>query len=98
MPFLLFSLISRKLDSLGPAKVKNMLLICFSCGQEILILERVGRRESCDHCGADLHCCKNCEFYDLSAYNECRESSAERVLDKEKSNFCDQFELRKKGS
>jgi hypothetical protein len=26
-------------------------------------------------------------------YNECREPSAERVVDKEKANFCDYFEF-----
>ena len=38
--------------------------------------------------------CKNCEFYDTSAYNECKESQAERVVDKEKANFCDYFKYR----
>ncbi len=33
----------------------------------------------------------NCRFYDETAYNECSEPSAERVVDKEKSNFCDYF-------
>jgi len=32
-----------------------------------------------------------CGFYDTSAYNECRESNADRILEKEKSNFCDYF-------
>ncbi|MBI2083906.1 MAG: hypothetical protein HYT76_10135 [Deltaproteobacteria bacterium] len=66
---------------------------CFSCENSIEVTERVGRRDSCPKCHADLHCCKNCEFYDRSAYNECRESQADRVLDKEKSNFCDYFQL-----
>lgn len=65
---------------------------CFSCQREIRTVERVGRTESCE-CGADLHCCRNCRFYDPSAYNECRETQAERVLDKERANFCDYFEL-----
>jgi hypothetical protein len=29
--------------------------------------------------------------HDRSAYNECREPQAERVLDKERSNMCDFF-------
>jgi hypothetical protein len=34
-----------------------------------------------------------CSFYDSKVYNECRESNAERIVDKEKSNFCDYFSL-----
>jgi hypothetical protein len=34
-----------------------------------------------------------CKYYDPSAYNECRESVADRVVDKEKANYCDFFIL-----
>jgi len=34
-----------------------------------------------------------CSFYDSRVYNECRESNAERIVDKEKANFCDYFNL-----
>jgi len=34
-----------------------------------------------------------CDFYDPKIYNECRETSAERVVHKEKKNFCDYFIL-----
>jgi hypothetical protein len=34
-----------------------------------------------------------CQFYDQKAYNDCRESSADRVQDKEKANFCDYFKI-----
>ena len=49
-------------------------------------------REECPHCKADLHVCFNCRFYDESAYNECRESSAEKVEDKERNNYCEYFD------
>jgi hypothetical protein len=32
-----------------------------------------------------------CQFYDPKIYNECKESNADRVVDKEKSNFCDYY-------
>jgi len=51
----------------------------------------VGRQETCPHCGWDLHVCYNCQHYDPQAYNECRESQADRVLEKAKANFCDYF-------
>ena len=46
---------------------------------------------------SDLHCCLNCSFYDLGAYNDCREPQAERVLDKIRSNFCDFFKFKQTG-
>jgi hypothetical protein len=39
-----------------------------------------------------------CQFYDPKAYNECRESSADRVVEKEKANFCDYFKIGSAGS
>lgn len=67
-------------------------LICHSCKQELELEEKVGRQDTCPQCQAYLHCCLNCRFYDPTAYNECREPSAERVVDKEQGNFCDYFE------
>lgn len=66
---------------------------CYSCGQALQIDGIVGRRETCPSCGRDLRCCKNCDFYDVTCYNECRESSAERVVEKEASNFCGFFRI-----
>lgn len=34
-----------------------------------------------------------CRFYDRSYHNQCRESQAALVSDKEKSNFCEFFEF-----
>ena len=65
---------------------------CFACGASNPVMERVGRRDECFKCHADLHACKNCGFYDATAYNECRETSADVVREKESSNFCDFFE------
>jgi hypothetical protein len=58
----------------------------------------VGRRDTCSSCMADIRCCKMCQFYDPKAYNECRESQADRVQDKEKANFCDYFKIGSPGS
>ncbi len=63
---------------------------CWSCCKPI-DANNFHRLDSCVHCRADTHACKNCEHYDRAYNNECRESSADRVLDKEKSNFCDYF-------
>lgn len=70
-------------------------LVCYSCKQSIAVLERVGRREECPACKADVHVCKNCEFYDAKSYNECREPAAEPVREKDRANYCDFFDPRK---
>jgi len=64
---------------------------CIFCEKEVFVKEKVGRRDTCPHCNHDLHCCRQCEFYDLHAYNDCREVSAERIVEKERSNFCDYY-------
>jgi len=72
-------------------------LFCHHCQKQVPLLGLVGRRDECPFCRADLHVCKNCQHYDPKAYNECKEPQAERVLEKEKSNFCDFFSPKSEG-
>jgi len=65
-------------------------MICWKCRKETGI-EKPVRGDECPLCHADLHVCKACEFYESGAHNDCRESSAEFVNDKERGNFCDYF-------
>ncbi|MGO9603799.1 MAG: hypothetical protein ACLQAT_10455 [Candidatus Binataceae bacterium] len=64
---------------------------CFFCGREIDTRERVGFRDSCPKCDRPLHACRNCNFYDPAYNNQCRETQAERVVDKDRANFCEYF-------
>lgn len=66
---------------------------CHACDGELALSggDRVGFSEECNACGADLHVCLNCAHYDPSAYNECRESNAERVTDRGRGNRCEYF-------
>lgn len=65
---------------------------CFQCQKMIqLATTEVGRREECSSCRADVHVCKNCEFYDPKVYNECRETQADVCREKDRANFCDFF-------
>ena len=68
---------------------------CFSCQKlfEIDHNQAIARSEECPYCYSSVRSCRMCEFYDVKAYNECRESSADRLVDKEKSNFCDYYKL-----
>jgi hypothetical protein len=66
---------------------------CAACGTGIELAsgERVGFRDECPACHADLHSCRNCTHHDPGAYNECREPGTERVADRERANRCDWF-------
>jgi hypothetical protein len=75
-----------------------MRVVCRGCAAAIDAPARVGRRDTCPRCGADLHCCRQCRFHDPRAYNECREPQAERVVDKERANFCDYFAAAESGA
>ena len=71
-----------------------MMFSCWKCGAKI---ERPGgsrvlRDETCPKCDSDLHCCRNCRFYDPSKLNQCAETQAERVRDKKSANYCDYFQ------
>jgi len=69
---------------------------CWSCGTELTALD-YGREDTCRKCGRDTKVCKGCIYYDRDSNNECRENQADRVVDKERSNFCDYFKPNKGG-
>lgn len=68
---------------------------CYSCQKPLDLAPeaKIGKSEECPYCFASLRCCKMCGFFDPKSYNECREPSAERIVEKEKANFCDFFSL-----
>jgi hypothetical protein len=68
--------------------------VCHKCRKELADDFFVGRQSQCPTCGVDLHCCLNCSFCDVGAYNDCHEPQAERVLDKSHYNFCDFFKFK----
>ena len=72
-----------------------MSLVCHKCQKPLSDTYKimVSRSDTCPNCRADIRCCKNCNFFDPKSYNECRESMADRITDKEKANFCDYFKI-----
>lgn len=66
-------------------------VVCHGCSADLELEDPIGRSARCPRCGSDLRCCLNCRFHDLSSYNDCAEPSAERVLEKDRANFCDYF-------
>jgi hypothetical protein len=64
-------------------------LVCWRCGASLHDEPLPLAREStCRGCGADLHVCRLCEYYDTRVANDCREPIADKVTNKVKSNFC----------
>lgn len=72
---------------------------CHSCNKDLGLApeQKILRSEECPYCYASIHCCKMCKFYDPTTYNECRETSADRIVEKDKANFCDYFILKGSG-
>ena len=68
--------------------------LCWNCSHEIDTRVKVSRRDECISCGADLHVCKNCKFWDESYHNECRENISHYIRDRAKANFCMSFTIR----
>ena len=71
-------------------------ITCYACHKELDIeaKAKIHKSSECDFCYADLRCCKMCELYSPTSYNECRETGADRIIEKEKANFCDFYVLK----
>lgn len=70
---------------------------CHKCRNELEFIVKVGikvgRADTCAHCGADLHACKNCRFYNPTRHNHCRIPEADFIRDRDVANFCGHFDI-----
>jgi hypothetical protein len=66
---------------------------CWNCGEGLTMLD-YGRQDTCRKCGRHTRACRNCEHHEPGAHNDCRENQADRVVEKERFNFCDYFRPR----
>jgi hypothetical protein len=65
---------------------------CWKCHKSIETTERkIPFRAVCEHCGWDLHVCKNCKFYLPGKPNDCNIPNTDIVRDREAFNFCEEF-------
>jgi hypothetical protein len=71
--------------------------VCHFCRTQLADTLEVHRSTTCSSCGKDLKICLNCHFYSKGVHNDCLETSAEPVRDKDRSNFCDYFRFRHSG-
>ncbi len=68
---------------------------CHHCRNELeLDKGKAGFRAECPHCNRALHCCLNCRFHAPGKNNDCAETKADRVVDKDRQNFCEYLEFR----
>ncbi|MDI6785014.1 MAG: hypothetical protein QME64_13090 [bacterium] len=66
---------------------------CYKCGEPYLELNPFSFQTICTKCHSYPHCCFNCRLYDPNASNKCKSPTAEWVIDREKYNYCDEFEF-----
>jgi hypothetical protein len=65
---------------------------CNKCGQIRHSLGELTHEDACAGCGADLHTCGNCRFFDTTTLWECRENIPVRVVGKHAKNECAFFQ------
>jgi hypothetical protein len=64
---------------------------CRVCGARQQTSGGISRDATCGQCGNDLHTCSNCNHFDGSRPNECRQPVLIRIAAKSKRNDCELF-------
>ena len=67
---------------------------CSSCGNALAPGFVVTAESTCSSCGAPLHCCRNCAYFDTSARFECTQPIPAPIPGKGSANSCDFFKMR----
>lgn len=65
---------------------------CSNCGA--VLAPGFDPNGTCPKCGFELHCCKQCRFFDSAAQFECTQSIPERITPKDARNNCTVYEFR----
>ena len=70
-------------------------LRCAMCGVPLpRSLDEIIFSSQCRKCGADLHTCKNCTYFDSGSRFECTQSIPKRMARKDVKNSCEFFQAR----
>ena len=68
---------------------------CYHCHSpledDLKAKPKITFRSVCESCNFDLHVCLSCKFYSPGKPNDCCIPNIDKVIDKEKNNFCDEF-------
>jgi hypothetical protein len=83
-------------DHLGPRTPRMVGTVtrarCANCGAVLVAgFDATGK---CPKCGAELHCCKQCRFFDSGAQFECTQPVPARISPKDAKNECSLYEFR----
>jgi len=70
---------------------KAVVFACRACGEKRRDPEEIRPDTRCAKCGADLHACRQCAYFDTSARFECTQPIAERIASKTRANSCSFF-------
>jgi hypothetical protein len=65
---------------------------CASCGAPLA--KSINLASACPKCNADLHTCRQCNYFDPGARFECRKTIPARIANKNAKNMCELFEAR----
>ncbi len=67
-------------------------LRCWKCGADLKSVPRpFSRFAECPGCKTELHVCRMCRHYDPRYIGQCSHDFADKVLVKDKANFCGHF-------
>lgn len=70
-------------------------LVCWRCGADLnTITQPFERLAQCRQCGADLHVCRLCKFYNPRLSDKCDHEMAEPAREVDVANFCHYFRPR----
>lgn len=64
---------------------------CSNCSAPVEMVETIAFSDQCKKCGAHLHSCKNCRYFDPGARFECQKPIEVRIARKADGNMCMQF-------
>jgi len=65
---------------------------CANCGA--VLTPGFDPNGKCPKCQLELHCCKQCRFFDTGAQFECTQPISERIYPKDAKNSCKFYEFR----
>lgn len=67
---------------------KEIVFACRACGEKRRDPEEIRLETLCSRCGAPLHACRQCAYFDTSARFECAQPIPQRVVSKSATNSC----------
>jgi hypothetical protein len=78
----------------GADQEKAVVVACHACGEKRSDPEAIRTDTTCVRCGADLHACAQCTYFDTSARWECTQKIPARIADKKRRNECTFFKAK----